>query len=83
VKGSYGGLLPLELLGSEYEERQKCRKCVTLYLRYISGSRVITLVFEYFFKETYKHVALFRSFAVGGWPQNEKALEEQEPNNLL
>ena len=83
MKGSYDGLLHLELLGSEYEERQKSGKCVTLYLRYISGSRIINLAIEYFFKETYKHVALFCIFADGKCPQNEKALEEQKPNNLL
>lgn len=70
MKGCYDGLLNLELLGSEYVERQKSGKCVTLYLRYISGSRIITLAIEYFFKETYKQVALFCIFADGDWPQN-------------
>lgn len=83
MKVSYDGLLHLELLGSECEERQKSRKFTTLYLPNISGSLFITLVTEYFFRETYKHVALFCILAVGDWPQNEKALEEPEQNNLL
>jgi len=83
VKVSYNDLLRLELLGSEYKERQKSRKCATLYQRHISGSRVITFAIEYFFKGTYKHVALFCIFAVDDWPQNEKVLEEPEQNNLL
>jgi hypothetical protein len=65
VKVSYDGLLHLELLGSECEVHQKSRKCATLYQRHISGSCVITLAIEYFFKETYKHIALFCIFAVG------------------
>ena len=67
MKVSYDGLLHLKLLGSEYEEYQKSRKCATLYQRHISGSSVFTLAIEYFLKETYKHVAPFCIFAVGDW----------------